>query len=63
MQLTLFRAKAGEIADEYLQKKKIKLTKGRKSSVAKDHAAYKQGKKDSHKVDVRRKRLEAASTA
>lgn len=60
MQLTLFRAKAGAIADEYLQKKNTKLLRGRKLSVAKDYAAFKQGKEDSHKVDVKRKRIDAA---
>lgn len=60
MQLTLFRAKAEEIAKEYLQKQNVKLGSARRSTPAKDHAAYKQGKKDSHKVDVRRKKLEAA---
>lgn len=60
MQLTLFRAKAGEIADEYLQKKNVKLHKSKPSTAAKDYAAYQQGKKDSRKVDVRRKRLEAS---
>lgn len=61
MQLTLFRAKAEGIADEYLKSNNVKLHRGRKSTAAKDYAAYKQGKKDSRNVDVRRKRLEAAS--
>ena len=60
MQLTLFRAKAEQIAKEYLEEKNLKLKKRRKSTPAKDRAAYQQGRKDSHKVDVRRKKLEAA---
>lgn len=36
--LTLFHAKAEELSDEYLQKKEVKLGKGRKRSVASDYA-------------------------
>lgn len=61
MQLTLFCARAEAIADEYLKNNNIKLSSGRASTAAKDFTAYNQGKKDSRKVDVRRKRLEAAS--
>lgn len=61
MQLTLFRARAEAIADEYLKRNNIKLGPPGRASTAKDFAAYRQGKKDSRKVDVRRKRLEAAS--
>ena len=59
MQLTLFRETAQEIAKDYLQQKNIKLTNLREATAAKDHAAYKLGKKDSKNVDVRRRRLEA----
>lgn len=60
MPLILFRETAIKIADDYLRQKDIKLRKGRKKAPAKDHAVYKLGKKDSHKMDVRGKRLEAA---
>lgn len=56
----MFRETAQEIAKDYLRQKNIKLRKGRKKTAAKDYAAYKQGKKDSKKVDVRRNRLEAS---
>ncbi|KAH7103389.1 hypothetical protein BKA62DRAFT_828571 [Auriculariales sp. MPI-PUGE-AT-0066] len=61
-QLVRFRNDADNIADAYLTNQKIKLGKGRKSKVVefKDPSAasaYKQGKADARKLDVKRKRI------
>ncbi|MCJ1243177.1 hypothetical protein MMC30_000374 [Trapelia coarctata] len=61
MQLTTFRASAKKIADDYLVSNAIKLGKSRKGTAAKDYAAYKVGKEDSKKIDVRRRRIEDGS--
>ena len=62
MQLQLFRASAEKIAAEYLHAQGIKFSGPlRKAADPLNHAAYEQGKADSHKIDVRsvlKKRLE-----
>ena len=58
-QLILFRATASKIADEYLKSTKTKLSADRKRvGSIKDRGAYEQGKRDSRKIDVKRRRLE-----
>jgi len=59
MQLLAFRASAEKIADDYLKKKDIKLSRAaHRASEVRDHHAYGEGVKDSEKIDVRRRRLE-----
>lgn len=61
-QLTRFRKDAETIADDYLKATKVKLTTGRKRTANKiDSCAYKQGKEDSKKIDVKRRRLEGGA--
>jgi Protein of unknown function (DUF2786) len=58
-QLTLFRATAQKIAEEYIKSTKTKLTAGRaRVSSVRDYEAYEQGRKDSRKIDVKRRRIE-----
>jgi hypothetical protein len=58
-QLTLFRATANKIAEEYLKSTGEKLGKGRaRVSSVRDYGAYEQGRKDSRKIDVKRRRIE-----
>jgi hypothetical protein len=58
-QLTLFRATAQKIAEEYIKSTKTKLTAGRaRVSSVRDYGAYEQGRKDSRKIDVKRRRIE-----
>jgi hypothetical protein len=58
-QLTLFRATAQKIAEEYIKSTNTKLTTGRAPvSSVRDYGAYEQGKKDSRKIDVKRRRIE-----
>ncbi len=59
MQLVKFRETAEQVADEYLKATNIKLGKGwAQRTTVKDHEAYRQGKEDSKKVDVRQKLVE-----
>jgi hypothetical protein len=60
MQLTAFRVTATRIADDYIKDQGLKL----KHTVAKgyevsDNAAYLQGTRDSKKIDVRGRKIEA----
>ena len=58
-QLTLFRATAQKIAEEYIKSTNTKLTAGRaRVSSVRDYGAYEQGRKDSRKIDVKRRRIE-----
>ncbi|CAO2651687.1 Nn.00g042570.m01.CDS01 [Neocucurbitaria sp. VM-36] len=59
-QLTTFRANASRIAEDYLKGRGIKLCrpKSRSSNIS-DYSAYKQGKRDSKKIDIRRRKIEA----
>jgi hypothetical protein len=58
-QLTLFRTTASKIADEYLKSTGTKLTKSRAPvSSIRDYDAYEQGRQDSRKIDVKRRRIE-----
>ncbi|ETS84404.1 hypothetical protein PFICI_02429 [Pestalotiopsis fici W106-1] len=56
-QLVTFRKTALQIADDYLQDQDLKLRKKSAQTSIKDRAAYNQGKEDSKKVDVHRKRI------
>ena len=56
--LQLIVADGNKVAEDYLQAQNRKLRKGRKMTSAKDMAAYKDGQKDSKKIDVRGKRLQ-----
>ena len=65
MQLTIFRANAVKIADEYLKDKGVKLGKGgrsRKDDI-KDFKAYERGMRDGKKIDVHQKRIKEAHSA
>lgn len=57
-QLVVFRDAAATIADEYLEGRNILLHQrsGRRTTV-RDEGAYRQGRKDSNKIDVHRKRI------
>lgn len=58
-QLTLFRATASKIAEEYLKSTGTKLAKSRAPvSSVRDYGAYEQGRQDSRKIDVKRRRIE-----
>lgn len=58
-QLTLFRATAQKIAEEYIKSTNKKLRAGRaRVSSVRDYGAYEQGRKDSRKIDVKRRRIE-----
>jgi hypothetical protein len=58
-QLVKFRASANTIADEYVKDQNIKLSyRARRSSAPRDGASYRQGREDSRKINVRRRRLE-----
>jgi hypothetical protein len=58
-QLTLFRATATKIADDYLKSTGAKFSKFKiPVSSIKDYGAYKQGRQDSRKIDVKRRRIE-----
>ncbi|THH34064.1 hypothetical protein EUX98_g51 [Antrodiella citrinella] len=63
-QLVQFRATSVAIADDYLKKQGIKLSKGRSSRFELKHDGewklYNEGKEDAKKIDVKRKRIEAA---
>jgi hypothetical protein len=50
-------ADGNKVAEDYLQAQNRKLRKARKKASAKDMAAYKDGQKDSKRIDVRGKRL------
>ncbi|KAJ5655020.1 hypothetical protein N7490_002023 [Penicillium lividum] len=57
-QLVQFRATAEQVADDYLTEHKIKLSQGRKRhSVIRDFQAYRQGQRDSLKIEVSRNML------
>ncbi|KAH7014270.1 uncharacterized protein B0I36DRAFT_338490 [Microdochium trichocladiopsis] len=57
-QLVLFRDTSARIAENYLKEQGVKLHKGRKrTTTIHDSSAYQQGKRDSSKIDVHRKRL------
>lgn len=59
MQLVQFRQTAEQVANEYLKAANIKLHSNRaKKTTVKDPEAYRQGKKDSKKLDVRQKLVE-----
>lgn len=54
MQLDQFRATAEQVADDYLKQKSIKLrNRKHRKSPARDKDAYRQGQRDSAKIDVR----------
>lgn len=58
-QLTTFREMSHDIEDDVLKKRGIKLRKGRKKGPeVKDRAAYKEGRKDSKKIEVKAARIE-----
>ncbi|KAF5863553.1 hypothetical protein ETB97_009797 [Aspergillus alliaceus] len=58
-QLVRFRATSVQVADDYLKKHNIKLrTRKARRIVTKDFSAYKQGWKDSQKIDLHQRRLE-----
>ena len=58
-QLTVFREMSRDIEDSVLAEHKVKLRKARKGKTSiKDRAAYKEGKKDSRKIEVRAARIE-----
>jgi hypothetical protein len=58
-QLTLFRANAQKIAEEYIKSTNTKLRAGRaRVPSVRDYGAYEQGRKDSRKIDVKRRRIE-----
>ncbi|KAE8361712.1 hypothetical protein BDV27DRAFT_147608 [Aspergillus caelatus] len=58
-QLVRFRATSVQVADEYLKKHNIKLRMGKtRTVVTRDYSAYREGWKDSEKIDFRRRRLE-----
>lgn len=58
-QLTTFREMSRDIEDDVLKKRGIKLSKGRKTGPEiKDRAAYKEGRKDSRKIEVKAARIE-----
>ncbi|KAF2248349.1 hypothetical protein BU26DRAFT_520046 [Trematosphaeria pertusa] len=60
MQLTIFRANARRIADDYLKDRGVKLSTSRsRYSGVSDYSAYSQGVRDGKKIDVRGKRIEA----
>lgn len=59
-QLTLFRNNAASIADDFLKTQNIKIkTSKRKDKRKLDADAYKQGKVDARKIDVKRSRSES----
>jgi hypothetical protein len=59
MQLTTFRNSAATVADEHLKKQNVKLShRTAKSTAPRDSASYMQGRQDSRKIDVRRRRIE-----
>lgn len=59
MQLVQFRQTAEQVANEYLKAANIKLySNTAKKTTVKDPEAYRQGKKDSKKLDVRQKLVE-----
>ncbi|KAI9786583.1 MAG: hypothetical protein M1839_006132 [Geoglossum umbratile] len=57
-QLARFRGHANKIAEDYLKEKDVKLGAGRKRQLARDNEAWKEGKRDSRKIDVKRRRIE-----
>jgi hypothetical protein len=60
MRLTIFRATAHRIAEDYLKESGIKLKKGRAGyTTIRNDSAYGQGKRDSKKIDVRQNRIAA----
>ncbi|EGD87710.1 hypothetical protein H112_04178 [Trichophyton rubrum D6] len=59
MQLIRFRQTSKKVGDDYLKQQNIRLcTTARRYTDVRDASAYRQGLKDSNKVDVRRRRLE-----
>ena len=59
MQLVKFHATADKIADDFLEQSKVKIShRSAKQVDIKDRKAYRQGVKDSKKIDVHRKRIE-----
>jgi hypothetical protein len=59
MQLVQFRATAEQVAEDFLKAKNIQLHKRKKKGTAvRDFEAYRQGKEDSKKIDVRQKMVE-----
>ena len=57
--LVLFRENAQKIAEDYLKAKNVKPRKSRKrKNDIKDWTAYRAGKEDSKKIDVKRRRIE-----
>lgn len=58
MQLTLFRDTAAKIADDFLKANNMKLKNRRRGAKPKDAKAFKEGRKDAKKIDVRQKALE-----
>ncbi|KAI9867422.1 MAG: hypothetical protein M1813_008980 [Trichoglossum hirsutum] len=59
MQLTCFRRTAIEVAEEYLQEQNVVFSKRQWTSTpARDSTAWREGKTDSRKIDVKRRRLE-----
>ncbi|KAK0650934.1 hypothetical protein DIS24_g6367 [Lasiodiplodia hormozganensis] len=58
MQLMLFRDTAAKIADDFLKANNKKLKNRRKGAKPKDAKAFREGRKDAKKIDVRQKALE-----
>ena len=66
MQLTIFRANAIKIADEYLKDQGVTLGKPgrrRKNYDIKDVEAYQRGERDGEKIDVHQRRIKEAELA
>lgn len=61
MQLVKFRETTKQIAADYLQKNNIQLGKGKAPRGPNDMDAFEKGRKDSRKIDVRRKTIAASS--
>ncbi|KAE8334957.1 hypothetical protein BDV24DRAFT_171759 [Aspergillus arachidicola] len=59
MQLVRFRATSVQVADDYLKERNIKLRRRKaRHVVSRDSSAYREGWKDSSKIDFRQRRLE-----
>ncbi|KAF2141630.1 uncharacterized protein K452DRAFT_298316 [Aplosporella prunicola CBS 121167] len=60
-QLILFHDTAMHVADDFLKTKGVKLYKGKKHAGASDKKAWREGEKDSRKINVHRKTLKESS--
>jgi hypothetical protein len=65
MQLTVFRANAIKIAEEYLKDQGVELESDRskRKDEIKDFKAYHRGQRDGKKIDVHQKRIKEAQLA